>query len=325
MSFETNGPATPSGRRSARHPLPAVSSRPGRRTRRRPRGDGAGGVSFRAAAAHRLHRPAAALARHAVPPDAGRRAGRRPVGLVELRRRPRRSGWSGRPSSSGAGTSAAPSSSPRRRPRSSGPRCMRRACARGTSCCSGWSRRRRGQRAGRATGSPGGRVGDGGGDVVARALAVLVRDRRRGPVAAVLVRHLPRVVAAVIGAGVVWATGFVWTYPVLLALSVAVSLVAFRRRVVAGVDGTSPFPVSRSGGELRSHLGHGGDQPGRDRVRVDAGPDRDGRLPAGRVLAVRVGRRGVPARAVLGDGDGERVPGLDLGGRCGGRATVAAP
>jgi len=69
---------------------------------------------------------------------------------------------------------------------------------------------------------------------------------------------VPRVVAAVLGAGVVWATGFVWTYPVLLALSVAVSLVAFRRRVVAGVDGTSPFPVSRSGGELRTHLGTAG-------------------------------------------------------------------
>ena len=69
---------------------------------------------------------------------------------------------------------------------------------------------------------------------------------------------VPRVVAAVVGAGVVWATGFVWTYPVLLALSVAVSLVAFRRRVVAGVDGTSPFPVSRSGGELRTHLGTAG-------------------------------------------------------------------
>ena len=69
---------------------------------------------------------------------------------------------------------------------------------------------------------------------------------------------MPRVVAAVVGAGVVWATGFVWTYPVLLALSVAVSLVAFRRRVVAGVDGTSPFPVSRSGGELRTHLGTAG-------------------------------------------------------------------
>jgi PST family polysaccharide transporter len=69
---------------------------------------------------------------------------------------------------------------------------------------------------------------------------------------------MPRVVAAVLGAGVVWATGFVWTYPVLLALSVAVSLVAFRRRVVAGVDGTSPFPVSRSGGELRTHLGTAG-------------------------------------------------------------------
>jgi hypothetical protein len=69
---------------------------------------------------------------------------------------------------------------------------------------------------------------------------------------------LPRVVAAVVGAGVVWATGLVWTYPVLLALSVAVSLVAFRRRVVAQAVGTSPFPVSRSAGELRTHLGTAG-------------------------------------------------------------------
>jgi PST family polysaccharide transporter len=69
---------------------------------------------------------------------------------------------------------------------------------------------------------------------------------------------VPRVVAAVVGAGVVWASGLVWAYPVLLALSVAVSLVAFRRRVVAGAGGTSPFPVSRSAGELRTHLGTAG-------------------------------------------------------------------
>ena len=69
---------------------------------------------------------------------------------------------------------------------------------------------------------------------------------------------LPRVVAAVVGAGVVWATGLVWTYPVLLALSVMVSLVAFRRRVASSAVGVSPFPVSRSAGELRSHLGTAG-------------------------------------------------------------------
>lgn len=69
---------------------------------------------------------------------------------------------------------------------------------------------------------------------------------------------MPRVVAAVVGAGVVWATGFVWTYPALLALSVVVALMAFRRRVVAGVVRSSPFPVSRSGGELRTHLGTAG-------------------------------------------------------------------
>ena len=69
---------------------------------------------------------------------------------------------------------------------------------------------------------------------------------------------LPRVVAACLGAAVVWATGLVWTYPVLLALSVAVSLVAFRRRVAPSAAGVSPLPVSRSAGELRSHLGTAG-------------------------------------------------------------------
>jgi len=69
---------------------------------------------------------------------------------------------------------------------------------------------------------------------------------------------MPRVVAAVAGAAVVWATGLVWTYPALLALSVVVSLVAFRQRVVAAVVGSSPFPVSRSAGELRTHLGTAG-------------------------------------------------------------------
>ena len=69
---------------------------------------------------------------------------------------------------------------------------------------------------------------------------------------------LPRVVAACLGEAVVWATGLVWTYPVLLALSVAVSLVAFRRRVAPSAAGVSPLPVSRSAGELRSHLGTAG-------------------------------------------------------------------
>ena len=69
---------------------------------------------------------------------------------------------------------------------------------------------------------------------------------------------MPRVVAAVVGAGVVWTTGLVWAYPVLLALSVAVSLVAFRRRVAPEATGSSPFPISRSGGELRAHLGTAG-------------------------------------------------------------------
>jgi O-antigen/teichoic acid export membrane protein len=69
---------------------------------------------------------------------------------------------------------------------------------------------------------------------------------------------MPRVAAAVVGAAVVWATGLVWTYPALLAVSVVLSLVAFRRRVVASAVGSSPFPVSRSAGELRTHLGTAG-------------------------------------------------------------------
>ncbi len=69
---------------------------------------------------------------------------------------------------------------------------------------------------------------------------------------------MPRVVAAVVGAGVVWTTGLVWAYPVLLGLSVAVSLVAFRRRVAPSAVETSPLPLSRSAGELRAHLGTAG-------------------------------------------------------------------
>ena len=69
---------------------------------------------------------------------------------------------------------------------------------------------------------------------------------------------MPRVAAAVVGAGVVWSTGLVWTYPTLLAVSVVVSLATFRRRVVGTPVVTSPFPLSRSAGELRTHLGTAG-------------------------------------------------------------------
>ena len=69
---------------------------------------------------------------------------------------------------------------------------------------------------------------------------------------------MPRVVAAVLGAGVVWATGFVWTYPVLT------------RPVGGGLAGGVPaagrggggrdltFPGLAIGGELRTHLGTAG-------------------------------------------------------------------
>jgi O-antigen/teichoic acid export membrane protein len=69
---------------------------------------------------------------------------------------------------------------------------------------------------------------------------------------------LPRVVAAVVGAVLVAATGWIWLYPLLLAASVAVSLVAFRRRVTPEARHTSPWPVTRATGELRHHLGTAG-------------------------------------------------------------------
>ena len=69
---------------------------------------------------------------------------------------------------------------------------------------------------------------------------------------------LPRVVAAVVGAGVVAVTGVIWLYPLLLAASVLVSLVAFRRRVTPGASHTAPWPVGRATGELRHHLGTAG-------------------------------------------------------------------
>lgn len=71
---------------------------------------------------------------------------------------------------------------------------------------------------------------------------------------------LPRVVAAVVGAVVVWATSAIWAYPLLLGVSVALSLVAFRRRVVPEVTSgdRTPWPVRRSAGELRAHLGTAG-------------------------------------------------------------------
>jgi PST family polysaccharide transporter len=69
---------------------------------------------------------------------------------------------------------------------------------------------------------------------------------------------VPRVVAAIVGAVLVWASGVVWIYPVLLAVSIAVSLLAFRRRVTPEVLGTAPWPVRRAVGELRAHLGTAG-------------------------------------------------------------------
>jgi PST family polysaccharide transporter len=69
---------------------------------------------------------------------------------------------------------------------------------------------------------------------------------------------LPRVVAAVAGAGLVAATGWISLYPMLLAASVAVSLMAFRRRVTPGARDTLPWPPGRAVGELRHHLGTAG-------------------------------------------------------------------
>ncbi len=71
---------------------------------------------------------------------------------------------------------------------------------------------------------------------------------------------LPRVVAAVLAAALVWVTSLVWVYPVLLAVAVAGSLSAFRRRHVPGARGAvvSPWPVARSLGDLRLHLGTAG-------------------------------------------------------------------
>lgn len=69
---------------------------------------------------------------------------------------------------------------------------------------------------------------------------------------------LPRVVAAVAGAAIVAVTGWISLYPMLLAASVAFSLVAFRRRVTPGAHHTAPWPVGRATGELRHHLGTAG-------------------------------------------------------------------
>ncbi len=71
---------------------------------------------------------------------------------------------------------------------------------------------------------------------------------------------LPRVAAAVAAAALVWLTSLVWVYPVLLAVAVAGSLSAFRRRHVPGARGAlvSPWPVARSLGDLRLHLGTAG-------------------------------------------------------------------
>jgi PST family polysaccharide transporter len=71
---------------------------------------------------------------------------------------------------------------------------------------------------------------------------------------------LPRVVAALAGALVVGVTGQVWAYPALLAVSVVGSLALFRRRVAPTAHGADlrPWPVRRSVGELREHLGTAG-------------------------------------------------------------------
>lgn len=71
---------------------------------------------------------------------------------------------------------------------------------------------------------------------------------------------LPRVVAALLGALVVGVTGAIWAYPLLLALSVVVSLALFGARVTPTATGSdlTPWPLRRSAGELREHLGTAG-------------------------------------------------------------------
>lgn len=73
---------------------------------------------------------------------------------------------------------------------------------------------------------------------------------------------LPRVVAAVIAAILVWVTGHVWVYPALLTVGVVVSLIAFHRKEirVAGVDAPAwrPWPFTRAVGELREQVGTAG-------------------------------------------------------------------
>ncbi len=71
---------------------------------------------------------------------------------------------------------------------------------------------------------------------------------------------LPRVVAALLGAAVVAVTGAIWAYPVLLAASVVASLALFGARVTPGTPAAdlAPWPVRRSLGELREHLGTAG-------------------------------------------------------------------
>jgi len=68
---------------------------------------------------------------------------------------------------------------------------------------------------------------------------------------------LPRFAAAVLGTPVVLLTRQIWAYPVLLALTTALGLVAFQRRVVRGSP-WSPRPLRRTVRELREQGGTAG-------------------------------------------------------------------
>ena len=65
---------------------------------------------------------------------------------------------------------------------------------------------------------------------------------------------LPRFAAAVIATPLVLATRAIWVYPVLLAATTVIGLVAFHRHVGAGPD-WSPRPLRRSVSELREQGG----------------------------------------------------------------------
>ena len=125
-------PRRPRRRRRPDRRRPAGTGRPGGT-----RATGSGRRTDGAAAAHGLHPPAPALARHPLPAAAGRRPGRGRGGVVERRGRPGRRHRRGDRHLLGVERRRPGRRGPRPRRRSPAPRCMPRACAPG--CCS-WRR-----------------------------------------------------------------------------------------------------------------------------------------------------------------------------------------